>query len=210
MSEDLIFYGFREYPEFFDAFCRRVRTKGIGPQDVTALLLQLLRSFFSNPDNFKNESLKERVYREGSETGIVIESVGRFTPELAEKRPAIFVKRNEWALQYPGISANKIFDRQENDAPWLTRYVIWIAGSHVIITIGKTLAETEVLAEEVFKFLLAIQPLIIESLPFMSFRILGISEPKLLKEGRDHFFTSIVCRYTITESFTMNYQRSEA
>lgn len=195
-------------PQVISTFCARITDKGIGPLDVTGLLRGLLISFFSNPDNFKYESLKERVYREGEDTGITIESVGKFTPELASKRPAIFIRRGDWQTHHLGISSSKIFDEYQN-YPALASYVHTCIGTHNIIVIGKTYAETEMIAEEVYRFLLGLQPFLANTAPFVSFRVRGLSEPKALKEGRDSFFVTIPLAYTISDKFTITYRRSE-
>jgi len=187
--------------DFYDRVC----PKGVNRQDVTGLIHRLLTSYFSNPDNIRNEALKDRVYRRDETTGILIESVGHFRPELAEKRPAILIRPGEWKTVDIGLQ-NQMINADVYQPT--TEYILIVEGTHNIITVSKNPAETEILADEVFKFLNVLRIVIPSVTPISLFRVLGISEPKAIPEQRTHFYCVLPVRYQIQQIFTINFQTS--
>lgn len=179
--------------EFFAEYCG----KGYGPVAVTGLLRILLTDYFSNPGNIIKTSLKDRIFTDSDTTEILIESAGLWKPELAGRRPAILINRGEWKFRPFGLHVGLVqgSDPQE--------FSINVVGSHNIICIAKTVAETENLAEEVARFLVNVSPQIIDELPFLAFRVEGVSGVKYVREDRGHYAAVVTVVYSFVEKWTI-------
>jgi len=184
--------------DFYDRVC----SKGINRQDITGLLRRLLISYFSNPDNIRNEAIKDRVFKEGEDTGILIEAVGRFRPEIAEKRPAILIRPGEWKVLDLGIQAHLIRGDVFQSG---RQYALEVAGTHNIIVVSKTPSETEILADEVFKFFALLRVVLPSITPVPMFKVTGISELKAIAEQKTHFYCIIPVRYHIQHIFSIDF-----
>lgn len=180
--------------EFLDRYCG----KGFGPVAVSGFIINLLEDFFSQSQNIKESNLADRTWKSSLNTNILITSVGLWKPELAGKRPAILVKRGQWQFTPMGLNVGL----EQGSYPDSRFYNV--QGSHNIIVIGKTYSETEALAEEVYRFLMNVAPIIIEELPFQTFRPKVLSEVRPLKEDRIHFFAVISLEYSFTEKWLIS------
>ena len=188
--------------EFYDRICDR----GINRQDVTGLFVRLLTDYFKNPDNIKYEELKGRVWTPGEDTGILIESIGRFRPELAEKRPAILVRPGEWKKVIQGLQGDMIIE-----GPYQHErvYVLEVQGGHNIISVSKNPVETELLADEVFKFLDMLKAVLPAMTPIAFFRVVGISDLKALPESKTHFCCVIPVVYHVSQRYNITLELSD-
>jgi len=202
MSEKIVDFSIDHFvlpvlQDFYD----RISSRGINRQDITGLLVRLLTSYFSNPENIKYNEIKQRVWKPGDDTGILIESVGRFRPELAEKRPAILVRPGEWKKIIQGLQSELIStDTYQPNK----RYILVIQGSHNIIVVSKNPAETEILSDEVFKFLDLLKIVAPATTPIDFLRVLGISELKPLAEQRTHYYSVIPLVYNISQTYNVS------
>jgi len=202
MSEKIVDFSIDHFvlpvlQDFYD----RISSRGINRQDITGLLVRLLTSYFSNPENIKYNEIKQRVWKPGDDTGILIESVGRFRPELAEKRPAILVRPGEWKKIIQGLQSELIStDTYQPNK----RYILVIQGSHNIIVVSKNPAETEILSDEVFKFLDLLKIVAPATTPIDFLRVLGISELKPLAEQRTHYYSVIPLTYNISQTYNVS------
>ena len=71
---------------------------GWQPLLITGFLRDLLIRQWANPANIISPEMKQYVWKEQVNSGILIESVYRYRPDLVEKRPAIMIKRNAFKL----------------------------------------------------------------------------------------------------------------
>lgn len=179
--------------EYREYYCN----KGLGPVAVSGLLISILEDFFYYDENIQEPNLKDRTWTSSLNTEILITSVGNWKPELAGKRPAILVKRGAWRTEFPGLHQGLIQGSYPDSHTYL------VLGTHYIIIIGKTYAETETLAEEVYRFLLNVSPIILEELPFHLFRVREIGEVRPLKEDRTHFMTIVSVDYAFIENWNI-------
>jgi len=111
---------------------------------IDGLLRHVLTTYFSDDQNIKTLQLKGYVFRDDpTTTRIRIEPVYKWDPQLADKTPAIIIKRGQIATAPATINVGEI-----------TTYGIKVAGriwqgSSELICISRNPAEAELLAEEV-------------------------------------------------------------
>lgn len=137
---------------------------------MTGVLRQLLLHHFADPRNIEDPALKDGAYaaiwQDGPSTGIMIESVHRWRGDLADKRPAILVKRNA----YRNLRVT-IQDRQAVDGRGFEHYMTLWVGSHTVFCVHGTGAQCEILATEVQRELTQFGPAIGQQLGLHKFQV---------------------------------------
>lgn len=167
---------------------------------MTGALRQILIQRFSDARNILNSTLREQLDRDGvwssdANTGIVIESLHRWRPELTEARPGLILKEGTWTWQRMGIG-----DRNGTDFRSGREYFggYW-NGSHTIFALAKEGAEAQILAIEAMKCLLWWESEITEQLELQRFVPVSIGEVSALKEAKEHYVVPLVVAYTVPE-----------
>lgn len=184
----------------FDKIYRRLCGHPITTVDITAVLKIILTSYFSEKDNILHTGLKDRIFSDTDGPGLTIEAASAFVPNIAERRPAIIIRRGEWKNVQEGFYGGAIQDASINT------YVRMIAGSHNIICIGKTPGEAEILGDEVFRLFAHITPKLLTNSCLDTFRVAGLSEVKPLHEGRDHYAAMIQVMYRFHETWEIEIE----
>ena len=181
---------------------------GMRPHVVTGLLRQLLTAHFADTDNIAEPQLRRKFEQIGpwrqddngtGNSGISIESITRWNPSAADKRPALIIKRNGWQWSSLGIgdkSGSNIFEGS-------TSYTGLWEGSHTIYCLAATGVETELLAIETVKFLTHFSPWIREQMNFKRFIISevgGIGEVQEVVQG---YAVPVTVAYVAEESWSL-------
>lgn len=178
------------------------------PHLVTGLLRQLLINHFSDADNIVDAQLRAKFKESGpwkidenglSDSGIMIESITRWTPNSANKRPAILIKRNSWQWARIGIGDRSGINEHEGS----TSYTGLWQGSHSLYCIAAWGLETELLATETVRFLLHFSPWIRDQLSFKKFGVTevgGIGEVQEVVQG---FAVPVTVAYVAEESWAL-------
>lgn len=164
---------------------------GMRPHVMTGLLRQLLIGHFSDPANIEEPRIRKHVQTLGSwqpsdeelnNNGIVIESITRWSPNTADKRPAVLIKRNGWKWARQGIgdlSGQNMYTGE-------TSYSGFWTGSHTLFCLAPNGAETEFLTTEVVKFLILFSPMIREQMNLHKFyvdEVGGVGEVQEVTQG---------------------------
>ena len=151
---------------------------GMRPHVMTGLLRQLLMAHFSDPANIEEPHVRRQLETLGAwkpsdnglnQGGILIESITRWQPATADKRPAVLIKRNAWSWQRIAVGDQAGVNVYEGSYSYAG---LW-SGSHTLFCLTPGGAETEFLATEVVKFLHQFAPWIREQ---MSLHRFGVSE----------------------------------
>lgn len=167
---------------------------------MTGALRQILIQHFSDVRNILNGSLRKRmeregVWSEGQNTGIVIEALNRWRPELTESRPGLVLKEGTWQWSRMGIGDKSGADFRSGK--------LFFGGywkcSHTIFALAKEGAEAQVLAIEAMKCLLWFEEEICSQLELQRFVPVSIGEVAALKESREHYVVPIVVAYVVPE-----------
>jgi hypothetical protein len=163
-------------------------------------LRQLLIQHFGDTRNILNGTLRQKmerdgVWRPGTDTGIQIESLHKWEPELTEARPALILKEGAWQWQRRGIGdqagGNEIDGRRFFGGYW--------QGSHTIFALANEGAEAQILAIEALKSLLMFEQEILIQLELQRFVPVSIGEVSALKESSENYVVPIVFAYSVPE-----------
>jgi hypothetical protein len=181
---------------------------GMRPHVMTGFLRQLLIGHFSDPQNIEDPKVRRHVKELGGwkETdsglnpgGILIESITRWTPNTADKRPAVLIKRNGWQW-----SSRVVGDRAEtNYYTGEVSYSGFWEGSHTLFCLSQSGAETEFLATEVVKFLILFSPLIREQMNFFKFYVSEVGGVGEVQEVTQGYAVPITVAYVAEESWSI-------
>ncbi len=181
---------------------------GHSPLILTGGLRQTLMQHFADPDQIILPSVREFLEREGAwsaeeTTGIVIEALSRWRPELTEGRPAIIIKEGEWQWKREGIGDSLGEEWQDGTA----HFAGFWSGTHTMFALGNEGAETQLLASEIAKTLLWYQATIAKAFCLDRFVVVSLGALAALKESRETFVVPINVAYVLTESW---YTRLDA
>ena len=167
-------------------------------------LRQVLIQHFSDPRNILNATLRARVERdgvwsEGADTGIYIESLHRWRPELTESRPGIVLKDHKWTWQRMGIG-----DKYHDDyRSGLRKYGGYWNAAHTFFALANEGAEAQILATEVNKVMLWFAPQIMAELELQRFVPLEIGEVSALRESTENYMVPVSVAYVVPEFWSL-------
>jgi hypothetical protein len=176
------------------------------PHIITGMLRMLLTQHFSSPSNLwllrdnPRSALATMVWRPDNDTGIIIESAGKFSPEVANSKPAVFIKRERFQKQK--IAIGDRFIQRNVDGVSGDYSQLWI-GVHILNCMYTDFAVTELLAGEVFTELTRLTPIIIHETGLVKFEVVEMGGANRLDENREIFFIPITVQYALTTPFTI-------
>lgn len=181
---------------------------GMRPHVMTGFLRQLLIGHFSDPNNIEDPRVRRQIKTIGgwkptdsglNPSGILIESITRWAPNTADKRPAVLIKRNGWKW-----SSRLIGDKTEiNYYTGETSYSGFWEGSHTLFCLAQNGAETEFLATEVVKFLILFSPLIKEQMNFFRFYVSEVGGVGEVQEVTQGYAVPVTVAYVAEEAWTL-------
>jgi hypothetical protein len=181
---------------------------GMRPHVMTGLLRQLLIGHFSDPSNIEEPRVRKHIQNLGAwqpvdsglnAGGILIESITRWLPQTADKRPAVLIKRNGWKWMRQGIGDSV----GKNDYTGAAAYAGMWEGSHTLYCLSPNGAETEFLATEVVKFLINFSPLIRDQMDLHRFIVAevgGIGEVQEVVQG---YAVPVTVAYVAEEAWVL-------
>jgi hypothetical protein len=181
---------------------------GMRPHVVTGLLRQLLITHFSDPNNIEERQLRQKFKDDSAwkpdangenKSGILIESITRWTPNSSNKRPAVLIKRNSWQWQKIGLGDSVGYNPFEGGHNYTG---LW-QGSHTLYCLAAWGLETELLAMEVVKFLLHFSPWIREQMGFKKFYIHEVGGVGEVQEVVQGYAVPVTVAYVAEESWTL-------
>jgi hypothetical protein len=181
---------------------------GMRPHVMTGLLRQLLIGHFSDPQNVEEPRVRRHllglnewqpVDDEINYSGILIESITRWAPNNADKRPAVLIKRNGWKWNKQGIGDLA----GENLYTGQTSYSGLWEGSHTLFCLAQNGAETEFLATEVVKFLILFSPMIRDQLNLHKFFVAEVGGVGEVQEVTQGYAVPITVAYVAEETWSV-------
>lgn len=194
----------------FSSLC----STGHTPMILTGIFIRIIQSHFSNPDYIEQDALRDNVLHlkpedtlEGiPETGILVEPVYKWNPIDFAGRPAVYIKRNTMQTQRLGINDGLTVGLGRNAEGDLNTakgayHVIGVLGSHTLFCIGRTGAETEVLAYEVFRELQQFAPIIRQDVFLKKLNVTQVTEISKLEEHDQHFVVGVVIGWAYFEKW---------
>lgn len=165
-------------------------------------LISWLRDHFARLSNLEDAFLRNArqpwLWRAGPNTGIAIESNTVWNPGLAEKVPALIVKRGAWTGRRLGINDEWLGGRS---ADGITRYSRMKYGSHTVFCVASSGGDVELLSSEVSRELEQFAPLIRWSLNLHRFEMIGTGAIGKLKQAADNYAVPVSVAYAFEETW---------
>ena len=181
---------------------------GMRPHVMTGLLRQLLIGHFSDPSNIEEPRVRKHSQNLGAwqpvdsglnAGGILIESITRWLPQTADKRPAVLIKRNGWKWMRQGIGDLT----GQNEYTGSVTYAGMWEGSHTLYCLSPNGAETEFLTTEVVKFLLHYSPLIRDQMNLHRFIVAEVGGIGEIQEVVQGYAVPVTVSYVAEEAWTL-------
>jgi len=171
---------------------------------LTGVIRQILAQHFADPNQITNDHLRaflERhgVWSPGLDSGIYIESLDRWRPELTEARPAIVIKEGDWTWRRVGIGDFAGVDVRSGQEFYSG---LW-NGTHTIFAIGNEGAETKILSVEVAKLLTYYGPTITDQMSLDRWMVVKLGALNSLKESTENYIVPIDVAYVAAESWSL-------
>lgn len=176
---------------------------------ITGFFRDFLIRQWSNANNILMPELKQYLWKEQPDSGILIETVHRFRGDIVEKRPAIMIKRNSFRnlamgfahqMQGEGVTAYK------NEKGAIQRYATQFVGSHTLFCIHQTGASTEILATEVQNQLLEFSPIIRQKLKLRQFNVTEVGAIQELEESTENYVVPITLSWAYEHTWELRQE----
>lgn len=181
---------------------------GMRAHVMTGFLRQLLIGHFSDPKNIEEPRIRRHVETIGGWTpvdeelannGILIESITRWIPQAADKRPAVLIKRNDWRWAKQGIGDLAAENRYTGNT---TYSGLW-QGTHTLFCFAQNGAEVEFLTTEVVKFLLTFSPVIRTEMGLHKFYLETIGGVREVDEVTKGYAAPVTVAYVSEEIWSI-------
>lgn len=171
---------------------------GWRPVILTGFLREILVWHFGDPKHVEEPDLRKHIWREGTDSNILVESIHRWRGDLVEKRPAIVIKRN--AFRNVRVLINDAWGTDERGNDHFT--TLWV-GSHTLFCIHGTGASTDLLATEVQRELTQFGPVIRKSFDLMKFQVTEVGPISELEEATENFVVPVTVGWAYQENWQL-------
>lgn len=175
---------------------------GWQPILLTGFLRDRLTQHFAEPLGVTND-LRKYVWRADERTGILIESVYRWRPEVTEKRPAVLVKRN--AYQNQSVAIGDLSGEDEKSFGY-EEFTTLKIGSHTLFCLHGTGASVEILATECERVIHRFSPVICRYLGLAKFQVTEVGGISEVVEAKEHYAVPITVGWAYPESWRLTYE----
>ena len=175
-----------------------IRNFGMQPWLLTGVLRNHFINHFASELSIEQKDLRHLLWRDAPETGILIESTHRWTPEMTDKRPGLLISRNTFRQLKLTIGSKSVLDRRG-----FQHYTCLKVGSHTVFCVAKSGTACEILAAEVDRELTQFGPEISRRLRLKRFQVLEVGPVSLLEEAQQHFAVSVTVASAHEESWRL-------
>lgn len=181
---------------------------GMRAHVMTGFLRQLLINHFADPKNIEEPRIRKHIEAMGAwapvdedsnHDGILVESITRWLPAAADKRPAVLIKRNDWKWAREGIGDFG----QGNSYTGSSTYSAFWHGSHTLFCLAQNGAEAEFLTTEVIRFLAHYAPAIRTEMNLHKFNIESVGGVGEVEEVTKGYAAPVTVAYVSEESWTL-------
>lgn len=174
---------------------------GWRPIMITGLLRDILTRHFATPDNVEDPDLKHLLWRPDEQTGVLVESVYRWRPELVEKRPAVLIRRNAYRNETLGI----------NDMAGVTptghyRFATAWFGSHTLFCLHRSGTAADLLAVEVQRELTRFAYVIKAYLGLVDWKVVEVGEAGEAEEAKTTYVVPVTVAWGYLDNWVLYEQ----
>ncbi len=177
---------------------------GMTPRLMTGIIRQILLQHFVDPNQIFNPNLRDQLVQNGAwtsgpESGIYIEALDRWRPEMTEKRPALVIKEGDWTWERRGIGNQAGYDWRDGKQ----YYAGFWKGSHTVFAVGNEGAETQLLSWEARTVLTWYSPVIMDQASLHQFEPLRLGALQALDESTENYIIPIDYAYVAEETWSL-------
>lgn len=170
---------------------------------VTGVLRQLLIHHFGDPRNVIDSQVRKYLesqnWSEDAPTGIYIEAVSRWRPEMVETRPAVLIKEGAW--RWRRLGANNAVD--VDILREVRKFIGLWQGSHTLFCVSRQGAEAQNIAMETARVLQWYSSEIADQFRLQNFTVLQIGALSALKESKENYAVPVVVGYVVEEAWQL-------
>jgi hypothetical protein len=176
---------------------------GHTPRLMTGIIRQILLQNFVDEQNVRNAHLRRYLRNNGTwspgpDSGLYIESLLRWRPEMTEARPALVIKEGDWEWMRVGIGDHAGGDWRSGKESFLGYW----KGTHTVFAIGGEGPETQILGAEVAKLLLWYSRTIQDQMSLHRFVPLQIGAPHAVQEATENYVVPVSVAYVAEEKWS--------
>jgi hypothetical protein len=171
---------------------------------LTGVFRDILTRHFLSADQIEDPVLRDVIWKNTDDTGILIESVHNWRPATTERRPAVIVKRNAYQNKKRGIGNRRMGPHADKEG--FEHYVTYWEGSHTLFCLGGSGAQADILGGEVQRHLTEFADPIQVSLHLLDFRVLQAGPVAELEEAQENFVVPITVGYAYEERWVVKPQ----
>lgn len=159
------------------------------PRLVTGMVIDTLRQFYASPELIEEPALRDTVFRNADNTGVLIQELTDWRPQNTSKRPAIIIARGD-VRKPPEKRAigNSIQTGKD-------QFACIFQGDITANCIANTGAQAELLATDVYKNLLYFSTFYKSQLKLGWWELSQIGKISKLEEAQEHFCVPITMEY---------------
>lgn len=165
---------------------------------MTGFIRKFLLNHFSNPNNIEHPQLADYLWNPTDGSAIMIESIFRWRPAMANKRPAILIKPNKMQNLKLGID-NFIGTDRRGFANFQT---FWI-GSHTLFCLDGQGAAAEILGAEVSRALGQNGPSFKLQCGLYAFNVSSLDDIFEVDEARENWSCPVVVAWAFDEKWSL-------
>lgn len=181
---------------------------GWRPILITGLIRDLLIQHFAEPGLAQDtifrlaaEQGRPNTWREGTDTGILIESIHRWRGELVGLRPAVIIKRNSYSGLRLGLG-----DRVRVDGRGFQTFSkLWV-GSHTVFCLHGSGAGVELLSCEVKDHLDQNSQVITEYLGLLRWQVTEVGPISEIEESKETFVVPVTVGWAFQSNWTLELE----
>lgn len=180
--------------------------QGWQPLLITGFFRDFLVRQWSDAQNIVAPELKQYLWKEDPDSGILIETVHRFRGDIVEKRPAIMIKRNSYRNLPMGFSHQIMgggLAAYQNEKGAISHYATHFVGSHTLFCIHQTGASTEMLATEVQGQLIEFSPIVRKALELRQFNVAEVGAIQELEESTENYVIPITVSWAYQHTWEL-------
>lgn len=184
---------------------------------LTGAYVRLLREHFARVENleynmvneFRSE-LEQFIWNpELDKTGIQIDAVWKYNAQDLQRRPGLYVKRNNFQYQQVAINQGMTVNATRGKNGTVENVpgdykTVAVIGSHTIFCVGGSGAEAELLGAEVGNHFQGFGPILRSDLKLHKFMVTQVEEVSLLDEAVEHFVVPVVLGYAAFYAWRLN------
>lgn len=171
---------------------------------MTGMFRDRLARHFSEASRIEHPQLREAIWKNADDTGILVETHYRWKPQASGRRPAVIIKRN--ACKNLRLSIGNVRQAPSQDEYGHEHFVTAWTGSHTLFCISKDGAQAELLASEVQREMTQFAPVIAKTLALLRLEVIEVGPASLIEEDEQSFGVPVTVGYAYEERWVLRQE----